>query len=75
METAYALLSIPFGWMFISKLQRNFVIFTSVSNYIIVKLILATFTGWIVTPFYILSYIFKMFFRKKAKKGKVIQMR
>lgn len=64
---AYAFFSIPFGWIFISKLQRNYVIFTSISNYIIVKLILATVTGGFVAPFYIISFIFKVFFRKKVK--------
>lgn len=63
----YALLSIPFGWMFISKLQRNLVFFTSISNYILMKLVLSTVTGGFVAPFYVFGFIFKLFFKKKSK--------
>lgn len=56
----YVVISAIFGWMFISKLQRNFVIFTTISNYIVVKDILALFTGWAVTPFYIIGYLLKI---------------
>ncbi len=55
----YVVISAIFGWMFISKLQRNIVIFTTISNYIVVKAILALFTGWAVMPFYLISYVFK----------------
>ncbi len=60
MISAYVLLCIPFGWAFISRLQRNVTVFTSISNYIIYKIILATFIGWAVTPFYLIYLIFKM---------------
>ncbi|MNB77184.1 hypothetical protein D3C75_238670 [compost metagenome] len=42
----YVLLSIPFGWKFISKLQRNITVFTTNSNYIVYKVILSVFVGW-----------------------------
>jgi len=57
----YVVLSIPFGWTFISKLQKNVTVFTTISNYIIYKIILSTFIGWAVAPFYLIYYIFKMF--------------
>ncbi|MDQ0086743.1 hypothetical protein J2T12_000137 [Paenibacillus anaericanus] len=56
----YVLLSIPFGWSFISKLQKNITVFTTISNYIVYKMIISTFIGWAVTPFYLLYYIFKI---------------
>jgi uncharacterized membrane protein len=66
----YVVISAIFGWMFISKLQRNFVIFTTISNYIVVKAILALFTGWAVMPFYLIFFIFKIirwFIRVRTK--------
>ncbi|WP_405168612.1 hypothetical protein [Paenibacillus sp. FSL H3-0286] len=56
----YVLLSIPFGWKFISKLQRNVTVFTTLSNYIVYKIILSVFVGWAVTPFYLIGYLFKL---------------
>jgi hypothetical protein len=56
----YVVLAIPFGWMFISKLQRNIDVFTTISNYIVYKIILSTFIGWAVLPFYLIYYIFKI---------------
>ncbi|MEK3984265.1 hypothetical protein MHB77_12785 [Paenibacillus sp. FSL K6-3166] len=56
----YVLLSIPFGWKFISKLQRNITVFTTISNYIVYKIILSVFVGWAVTPFYLIGYLFKL---------------
>ncbi|WP_339281302.1 hypothetical protein NST94_22205 [Paenibacillus sp. FSL H8-0282] len=56
----YVLLSIPFGWKFISKLQRNITVFTTISNYIVYKIILSVFVGWAVTPFYLISFLFKL---------------
>ncbi|SDF03460.1 hypothetical protein SAMN04488542_10521 [Fontibacillus panacisegetis] len=55
----YVFLSIPFGWKFISKLQRNITVFTTISNYIVYKIILSVFVGWAVTPFYLIGYLFK----------------
>ncbi|WP_372663789.1 hypothetical protein [Cohnella sp.] len=60
MIPVYVLLSIPFGWAFISKLQKNITVFTTISNYIVYKIILSTFIGWAVTPFYLIYYIIKM---------------
>lgn len=59
----YVVISVIFGWMFISKLQRNFVFFTTISNYIVVKAILALFTGWAVMPFYLIGFLFKIIHR------------
>lgn len=56
----YVLLSIPFGWKFISKLQRNITVFTTISNYIVYKVILSVFVGWAVTPFYLIGYLLKL---------------
>lgn len=56
----YVLLSIPFGWKFISKLQRNITVFTTISNYIVYKIILSLFLGWATTPFYLIGYLFKL---------------
>ncbi|SEO59436.1 hypothetical protein SAMN04487895_10967 [Paenibacillus sophorae] len=56
----YVLLSIPFGWKFISKPQRNITVFTTISNYIVYKIILSLFVGWAVTPFYLIGYLFKL---------------
>ncbi|ASA23377.1 hypothetical protein B9T62_22760 [Paenibacillus donghaensis] len=56
----YILLSIPFGWKFISKLQRNITVFTTISNYIVYKIILSVFVGWAVTPFYLIGYLLKL---------------
>lgn len=56
----YVLLSIPFGWKFISKLQRNITVFTTISNYIVYKIILSLFVGWAATPFYLIGYLFKL---------------
>lgn len=68
MIAIYVVLSIPFGWAFISKLQKNVAVFTTISNYIVYKIILSTFIGWAVTPFYLIYFIFRMFRSKKAKK-------
>lgn len=59
MIAVYVLLSIPFGWALISRLQRNVTVFTTISNYIVYKIILSTFIGWAVTPFYLIYFIFK----------------
>ncbi|AKS39748.1 hypothetical protein NP92_11850 [Anoxybacillus gonensis] len=67
----YVIISIFFGWKFISRMQRNFVIFTTISDYIIFKFMAATAIGWLVTPFYIIGFIIKMISRKKNKKGKI----
>ncbi|GEM_PF-3580216 len=56
----YVLLSIPFGWKFISKLQRNITVFTTISNYIVYKIILSLFVGWAATPFYLIGYLLKI---------------
>jgi hypothetical protein len=56
----YVLLSIPFGWKFISKLQRNITVFTTISNYIVYKIILSLFVGWAATPFYLIGYFLKL---------------
>ena len=75
-QNIYGILSIPFGWIFISKIQRNFVIFTTIGNYVIVKLIFATFTGWLVTPFYVLGFIYRIFTCNKSnRKSKSISRR
>lgn len=56
----YVLLSIPFGWKFISNLQSNVSVFTTISNYIVYKIILSVFVGWAVTPFYLIGYLLKL---------------
>ncbi|SFS44975.1 hypothetical protein SAMN04488601_101734 [Paenibacillus sp. 453mf] len=68
MIATYVLLSIPFGWAFISRLQRNVTVFTSISNYIVYKIIISTFIGWAVTPFYLVYYIMKIVQRILLKK-------
>ncbi|CAM4344356.1 hypothetical protein FHS16_002511 [Paenibacillus endophyticus] len=55
----YIVISSIFGWLFISKLQRSFIIFTTISNYIVVKAILSVLIGWALMPFYLISYLFK----------------
>lgn len=60
MPEIYAFISIPFGWMFLSKLQEGFVIFTTISNYIVMKFILSLLIGPFVTPFYLIYYGFKL---------------
>ncbi|MCM3700338.1 hypothetical protein [Paenibacillus macerans] len=67
MIAIYVVLSVPFGWAFISKLQKNVTVFTTISNYIVYKSILSTFIGWAVTPFYLIYFIFKMFRGKKQR--------
>lgn len=65
----YVLISIPFGWATLSKIQKGFVIFGAIDQYIIMKFILSFCIGWAVTPFYMLAFIFKiikfLFFNKK----------
>jgi hypothetical protein len=72
---AYAIISAFFGWKFISRIQRNFVFFTTITDYFLTKFILSFLVGWIVAPFYILSFIFKMIFWKKSKKSNVYNLR
>lgn len=55
----YVIVSAFFGWNFISRLQRNITVFTTISNYFIYKLILSVFIGWAVTPFYLIFLIAK----------------
>lgn len=57
----YFLLTIPFGWAAISKLQKGFIIFTTIDRYLIAKLTVSLFIGWIVAPIYILIFVFKLF--------------
>lgn len=68
MIAVYVLLCIPFGWAFISRLQKNVTVFTSISNYIVYKIILATFIGWAVAPFYLIYFVFKIIRGSKSKK-------
>lgn len=56
----YVMLSVPFGWMFLSKLQKGFIFFTTLQNYFVVKAILSVLIGWAVTPFYLVYYGFKI---------------
>lgn len=65
----YVVVSAFFGWSFISRLQRNITVFTTISNYIVYKLILSVLIGWAVTPFYIVFLIFK-FIRSFTKPPK-----
>jgi hypothetical protein len=62
----YFILSIPLGWMTISKLQRGFIIFTTIERYFFSKLVFSIFLGWIVAPFYILWYLYKFFENKQG---------
>ncbi len=73
MIAVYVLLCIPFGWAFISRLQRNVTVFTSISNYIVYKIILATFIGWAIAPFYLIYIIFKMIRGFSSKKDTPIK--
>lgn len=66
----YVILSSFFGWKFITKLQRNFIVFTTISNYIIFKLILSVLIGWAVTPFYLFGYVMKMINRRSKNVSK-----
>lgn len=65
-----ALACAPFGWMFISKLERSMVILTSIEGMIAWKIfgkpIVSIIIGWAVAPFYILGFIFKKIFLRKA---------
>ena len=63
----YFLISIPFGWATLSKMQKGFVFFGAIDQYIMMKFILSFFIGWVVTPFYILIFIFKVLVFKKKK--------
>jgi len=67
----YALISMPFGWSALSKLQRGFIIFAAIDRYILMKLILSFCIGWIILPLYLLKCIFRMicwmFFDKEKK--------
>lgn len=63
----YLLLSIPFGWAAVSRLQKGFIIFTTIDKYIVYKIMFSLFLGWIVAPFYILWFIFKIFKRSKKE--------
>lgn len=56
----YVIVSAFFGWSFISRLQRNITVFTTISNYIIFKLILSVLIGWAITPFYLIFLIGKV---------------
>jgi len=60
MVETYVIISFPFGWMFLSKLQEGVTIFTTISNYIIVKGLLSFFVGPFVMPFYLIYYGFKL---------------
>lgn len=48
----YAVVATICGWYIISKFQGNFVIFTTISNYIVMKLIWSFILGVFITPFY-----------------------
>lgn len=73
MIALYVIISIPFGWAFISKLQKNVTVFTTISNYIVYKTILATFIGWAVTPFYLIYFIFKIFQAVKKQRDRSLE--
>lgn len=69
MNLVFVAVTVPFGWMFLSMLQKNFIIFTSIEKYIVSKFILSLFIGWAVAPFYIIYWIFKfMKFNKSSMK-------
>lgn len=71
LPSIYAIVSIPFGWMAISRLQRGFVFFTTFDRYFITKLTAALFIGWIVMPGYIIYYLVKAFGGTRQKRKNV----
>lgn len=62
-EKIYVPISIIFGWKFGTRVQRNYIIFASLGDYLYFKFMFALATGWLVTPFYIISFLF----RRKTK--------
>ena len=56
----YALIATICGWHIISKFQGNFVIFTTISNYITMKLMFSFILGVFITPFYVAYLLLKL---------------
>ena len=59
----YFVISTIIGWLFLSKMQKSsgIIFFSTIGNYIFIKLLIALCIGWLITPFYILYLIIKMF--------------
>lgn len=57
----YALVALFFGWRLISKIQdsSHIIFFTTVSNYVVGKIVLSILLGTFITPFCVLWYIGK----------------
>ena len=56
----YALIATICGWHIISKFQGNFVIFATLSEYIIMKLMFSFILGTFITPFYAAYLVLKL---------------
>jgi len=61
----------PFGWMAISKIERNFFVLTSISNWFLwwlfFKPLLSMAVGPIAAPFYIIGYLMTRPAEKKSE--------
>lgn len=68
-ELIFVAVTVPFGWNFLSKVQRNFIVFAPIEKYIVGKFIVSLFIGWAVAPFYIIYWLFKLY---KSKKDNVV---
>lgn len=66
----YMIVSIPIGWMFLSRLQSGFVIFASMERYFFMKLILSAMIDWLIAPFFVGYLIVKAVLGRKKKAGK-----
>ena len=70
----YLVIATICGWHFISKLQGNFVIFTTLGDYLITKFMASFILGSFITPFYLIYLtvkivikIVKFFLNKKQQ--------
>ena len=59
----YALIATICGWHIISKFQGNFVVFATISDYIVMKLICSFILGTFITPFYAGYLLLKLVFK------------
>lgn len=58
-EWVYLIAVVPISWIFISRLQRGFIIFTTLENYIVVKLIVCVLLGMFIAPACVLYSLVK----------------
>ncbi|MBS4055268.1 MAG: hypothetical protein KGZ64_10985 [Thermaerobacter sp.] len=71
LQTIILIVLAPFGWMAISKIESNFFVLTSISNWflwwLVLKPILSMVIGPIAAPFYIIGYLMRRPAEKKSE--------